>query len=111
MFAATHLKVLFSPEYNELEGDACTPPSCYRPGFGRSTLFFIWNAIIIGMEYLIGGAAIFQMLKRHLPPVIVSILVSSLGLPMGHWFMNDYVRSDYFEDGQLGFPLIVRVSA
>mmetsp|Transcript_23540 Transcript_23540/g.49700 ORF Transcript_23540/g.49700 Transcript_23540/m.49700 type:complete len:461 (-) Transcript_23540:21-1403(-) len=103
------LAVLFSPEYNELEGDACIPPSCYRPGFGRSTLFFIWNAIIIAMEYLIGGAAIFQLAKRHLPSVIVSILVSSLGLPMGHWFMNDYVRSDYFEDGQLGFPLVVRV--
>ena len=81
----------------------------YVPGYGRNTLFFVWNAIIIGFEYAIGGAAIFQLFKKHLPLTVVSLLVASTALPMAHWFTNDYIRSDFFTDGQIGFPLIVRV--
>ena len=64
---------------------------------------------MIGLEYAIGGAAIFQLFKKNLPVTLVSLLVASTALPMAHWFTNDYVRSDFFEDAQIGFPLIVRV--
>jgi len=79
------------------------------PGYGRNTLFFVWNAILIGLEYAFGGAAMFQLMKRHLPLTVVSLLVTSTALPMVHWFTNDYVRSDFFWDSQIGFPIIVRV--
>ena len=91
------------------DGESCIPPLCFQPGYGRNTLFFVWNAIIIGLEYAIGGAAFFQLLKKHLPLTMISLLVASTALPMTHWFTGDYVRSDFFKDGQIGFPLVVKV--
>lgn len=102
------LSIVFYPGTEELIG-ACMAPTCYVPGYGRNTLFFIWNAILIGLEYAIGGAAVFQGMKKHLPLTLVSLLVSLTALPAVHWFTNDYVRSDFFEDMQLGFPMIVRI--
>eukprot|EP00579_Thalassiosira_antarctica_P000802 CAMPEP_0201868078 /NCGR_PEP_ID=MMETSP0902-20130614/2110_1 /ASSEMBLY_ACC=CAM_ASM_000551 /TAXON_ID=420261 /ORGANISM="Thalassiosira antarctica, Strain CCMP982" /LENGTH=444 /DNA_ID=CAMNT_0048393375 /DNA_START=123 /DNA_END=1457 /DNA_ORIENTATION=+ len=102
------LSIVFYPDSEEHIG-SCSPPICYLPTYGRNTLFFIWNAIVIGLEYAIGGAAIFQLFKKHLPLTLVSLLVASTTLPTAHWFTNDYVRSDFFKDAQIGFPLIVRV--
>lgn len=85
------------------------PPSLnsHRPIYGQNTAFFIWNAIIIGLEYSIGSAALFQLLRSNLPATFLSLLVASTALPMAHWFTSDYVRSDFFHDGQIGFPLVV----
>ena len=82
-------------------------PHSYSPIYGRSTTFFVWNAIIIGLEHMVGGAKIFQLLKNNLPRIAVSLLVSLTALPMAHWFTFDYVKSDFFHDGQIGFPMIV----
>ena len=81
----------------------------FRAGYGRTSLFFVWNAILIGFEYAVGGAAIFQLFRKHLPLTVVSLMVTSTALPVAHWFTNDYVRSDYFNDAQAGFPFIVKV--
>lgn len=78
-------------------------------GYGRNTLFFSWNAMLIGLEYLIGGFGVFQLLKKQLPVLLLSLMVASTALPVAHWFTNDYVRGDFFKDGQVGFPLIVRL--
>lgn len=102
------LSIVFYPDSDE-DIASCNPPICYLPGYGRNSLFFVWNAIVIGLEYAIGGAAIFQLLKKHLPLTVVSLLVASTALPMTHWFTNDYVRSDFFTDIQMGYPMIVRV--
>ena len=83
---------------------------CYIPGYGRTTLFFVWNAIVIGLEYAIGGAAVFQGMKKRLPLTVVSLLVCSTALPTVHWFTNDYSQSDFFGDMQIGFPMIVSIS-
>ena len=97
--------VVFYPDF---EDGSCSP-LCYLPGYGRNTLFFLWNAFIISLEYAIGGFALFQLCRAHLPLPFVSLLVASTALPMAHWFTNDYVRTDFFSDAQIGFPLIVRV--
>ena len=65
---------------------------------------------MIGFEYAFAGAALFKLVKQNLPVTAVSLLVASTALPVTHWFTNDYVRTDFFKDGQIGFPLIVRVS-
>jgi hypothetical protein len=95
--------------YPDFDSVNCTPPTCFQPGYGRNTLFFVWNAILIGIEYAVGGAAVFKMLKSHLNRTIFSLLVTATALPVAHWFTNDYVRSDFFLDGQLGWPIIVRL--
>ncbi len=64
---------------------------------------------MIALEYAIGGAAIFQLFRAHLPLMAVSLLVALTALPTAHWFTNDYVRSDFFHDTVIGFPMIVRV--
>ena len=97
--------VVFQPEGE----DGVCHPVCYYPGYGRNTLFFVWNALLIGFEYAIGGSAIFQLIRAHLPPTVVSLLVASTALPMVHWFTNDYVRSDFFRDTLIGLPAIIRV--
>jgi Membrane bound O-acyl transferase family len=91
-------------------GGYCTPPSCVRPGYGRNTLFFVYNALLIGLEYAIGGAIIFQLLKKHLPTTMLSLLIASTALPVAHWFTNDYLRLDFFHDGQLAWPIIIRLN-
>jgi hypothetical protein len=101
------LSFIFYPDHDSV--GECLPPTCFRPGYGRNTLFFVWNASLIGIEYAIGGAAVFKLLKKHLPPTIVSLLVASTALPVTHWFTNDYVRTDFFHDGQLGWPFIIRL--
>ena len=95
--------------YPDFDSVKCAPPTCFQPGYGRNTLFFVWNAILIGIEYAVGGAAVFKLLKTHLPSTIFSLLVTATALPVAHWFTNDYVRSDFFLDGQLGWPIIVRL--
>lgn len=95
--------------YSDSEDGSCSP-ICYSPGYGRNTLFFVWNSILIGLEYAIGGAAIFQLCRKHLPITLVSLMVASTALPTVHWFTNDYVRSDYFRDAGIGFPLIIRMT-
>lgn len=94
------LSVVYLPDNPSL-------PSPHSPTYGRNTLFFVWNALLIGMEQIIGGALIFQVMKKHLPPVVVSLLVSLAALPVAHWFTFDYVKDDFFRDGQIGFPLVV----
>jgi hypothetical protein len=64
---------------------------------------------VIALEHAIGGAAIFQLIRAHLPLTVVSLLVAITALPAAHWFTNDYVRSDFFYDAVIGFPMIVRV--
>ena len=95
--------------YPDDDNGACSGGICYLPGYGRNSIFFIWNATLMAIEYAVGGAAIFQLLKKHLPLTVISLMVTFTALPTGHWFTNDYVRSDYFVDGQIGFPMIVRV--
>ena len=98
-------EVVFQPDG---EDGGCNPV-CYYPGYGRNPLFFVWNALVIASEYAIGGAAIFQLIRAHLPLTVVSLLVALTSLPAVHWFTNDYVRSDFFYDAVIGFPMIVQV--
>ncbi len=103
------LSVTLYPDYDSDSIGECTPPSCFRPGYGRNTLFFVWNAALIGIEYAVSGATVFKLLKAHLPLTAISLLVTSTALPVAHWFTNDYVRTDFFHDGQLGWPIIIRL--
>mmetsp|Transcript_51007 Transcript_51007/g.75711 ORF Transcript_51007/g.75711 Transcript_51007/m.75711 type:complete len:294 (-) Transcript_51007:125-1006(-) len=87
----------------------CTSPSCYYPVHGKNISFFLWNAVIIVTELSIGHLYVFQWMKTSLPKSIVSLLVVSTALPVAHLFTGDYVKSNYFVHGQVGFPLVVRV--
>ena len=80
---------------------------CYVPSYGRNVIFFLINAFIIAVEHKVGGASIFAWIKSNLPIPIVSLFVVSTALPFAHLFTADYILSEYFVHGQMGFPLIV----
>ena len=41
---ASLTKVVFQPDR---EDDVCDQIRCYIPGYGRNTLFFVWNALVV----------------------------------------------------------------
>eukprot|EP00586_Coscinodiscus_wailesii_P001647 CAMPEP_0172485318 /NCGR_PEP_ID=MMETSP1066-20121228/13326_1 /TAXON_ID=671091 /ORGANISM="Coscinodiscus wailesii, Strain CCMP2513" /LENGTH=61 /DNA_ID=CAMNT_0013250521 /DNA_START=1143 /DNA_END=1325 /DNA_ORIENTATION=+ len=59
--------------------------------------FFMWNAIIVGAEQVVGKWWVFQRAGKILPQPLVTFLVLMTALPVTHWFTGDYVKSDYFE--------------
>lgn len=79
------------------------------PLFNHILALDVYFQVQISMEYAIGGLVIFKNIHAHLPLTIVSLLVVATALPAAHWFMNDYIRSDFFQDMAIGFPIIVRV--
>ena len=99
------LTVVFYPDDGQEE---CHEPTCYRPAHGRNVVFFLWNTILIGLEYMTAGSAAWRSLKGTLPKVIISLLVSLTALPFAHWFTHDYVRTDFFHDSSIGFPIIIK---
>lgn len=100
LFCIALYLVIFLPD------DTSVQPS-HKPTYGQATAFFVWNSIIIALEYSIGGAVVFQVMRNNLPPTVLSLFVSLTALPMAHWFTHDYVKSDFFHDGQIAFPMLV----
>lgn len=83
---------------------------CFSPGLGRSVAFFMWNAIFILLEHHFGASYIFQWMKKNVPAPIRTFLVVMLAMPVAHWFMHAYFKSEIFVDGQAGFPMIMKIS-
>lgn len=102
LFHEYMLMIIFLPDGNDQTNE-------YTPVYGRSCLFFVWNATLIACEHAFGGMVIFGMMKKTLPVPLVSILVVLTALPATHLFVGDYVKSDFFENGQIGFPMIKMV--
>jgi len=75
-------------------------PSPFPTYYGKNMAFFIWNGIIIGLEFLIGKTCIFQWMAKIFPKPLITILVILLALPAAHWFAGDYIKSGFFENGQ-----------
>ena len=71
--------------------------------------FFLWNAVVVSMEYFLVGLHLFQWIRQNLPKPAVTALVLSTALPVTHWFTADLLQSDYFEHGGVGFPAIVKI--
>lgn len=65
---------------------------------------------MISLETLIGHWAIFQWMKRTMPSSIRTIMVVLLALPVAHWFLDPYARSDFFtDDAQVALPMILPI--
>jgi hypothetical protein len=72
-------------------------------------MFFLWNAIIITLEYLFGDAWIFQKVKTTMPRRVVTMLVLSTAMPFAHWFTHPYSKSDFLVHGEIVFPMVKRL--
>mmetsp|Transcript_6226 Transcript_6226/g.9572 ORF Transcript_6226/g.9572 Transcript_6226/m.9572 type:complete len:414 (+) Transcript_6226:34-1275(+) len=81
--------------------------SCYKPTYGGSMVFFLWQAALIAIELMVGKYYIFQLLGQNLPIPIRATLVVCLGLPFAHFFLESYVKSDFFRHGQQALPMFL----
>eukprot|EP00536_Pseudo-nitzschia_multiseries_P014918 jgi/Psemu1/311532/fgenesh1_kg.788_\ len=79
----------------------------YRPQYGGTTIFFLWQALLIGLEFTIGRSKLFRAMSRHMPQPLKTAFVVGTGIPFAHFFLEPYCKSKFFRDGASGLPLIV----
>ena len=71
---------------------------------GVTLLFFWWQAALLVLEATgIGRVA------RNWPKPLKTVCVVALGIPVAHWFVDSYWRSDYFVHAELLFPMILPI--
>lgn len=75
----------------------------YPNSFGRNSVFFAWQGMLVAMESAISCTRFIQTIKTTLPLPIRSLLVLLCGIPFGHWFLDSYVHSNFFEQGHMIF--------
>jgi hypothetical protein len=81
--------------------------SPYAPHYGRQSAFFLWNGGVVLLEYMLSPLPFFQRVKRTLPKPVITALVLLTVLPVSHWFTDEYIRSGFYSDYSMGFPLIL----
>jgi len=82
----------------------CICPNCPLD-FGKQTAFFIWNAIVVSLEHIVGKHSVFQSMKK-LPKPVITVLVLSIAMPIAHWFLHGYTNSMLFEHGEFAFGIV-----
>lgn len=104
------LTFVFQPRHHEVGADgSCSAPHCYLTPVGGSTAFFIWNALIIMLEYSFGGSKLVLQFVKTVPASLRTVVLVMLALPVAHWFCEPYVVSNFFDHASIGFPLIKEI--
>lgn len=82
----------------------------FEPTYGSATVFFLWQALLIGLELTLGGSKWVQKISSTLPRPLKTAFVVGMGLPLAHFFLEPYIRSDYFfVHGSVGLPMIIPI--
>ena len=83
--------------------------SCFYPNtYGKNLMFFLWNGILMFLEFTIGKRFVaFHRLAKILPPLVITFFVLMFALPVAHWFHGDMVKSKLFHHMQLCLPTFV----
>jgi len=81
----------------------------FRPGYGKSMVFFAYNGLVMCIENFVAHWPLFQMMKNTLPIPVITHLVLLTALPCGHLFTGDLIKGGYFTDFAVALPLIVRL--
>lgn len=75
------------------------PLHCYKPKYGASVAFFMWQAALIALEFSIGRFWK-KMMLPNIPAPLATIITIALGGCVAHWFAEPYVHSNFFLDGE-----------
>jgi len=82
----------------------------FQPIYGASTVFFVWQAMLIGLELFLGHRPWVRAIARSLPRTVRTTLLISSGIPLAHFFLDSYLRCDYFfTHGATALPMIVQI--
>ncbi|KAL7571077.1 hypothetical protein ACA910_003790 [Epithemia clementina (nom. ined.)] len=74
---------------------------------GTTSLFFVWQAMLISLEYTVGHWKIVSNITKSLPGLVKTGLVILSGAPLGHWFCDGYVNSNFFVHGHIGLMALL----
>jgi predicted benzoate:H+ symporter BenE len=99
----------FSPLTVPSPGDTCLNASCFQPTYGPATAFFLFQAVLIAIEFCIGENV--KVVTKPIPTPLATLLVICIGGSVTHWFSDGYVHSSFFLDAQVAFVAIKRVEA
>jgi Membrane bound O-acyl transferase family len=75
--------------------------------YGRQFLFFVWNGIVVLLEYIFSPLPFFQWIKHTLPKPLITAMVLFTVLPISHWFTDGYIQNEFYSDFSMGFPFIL----
>lgn len=83
-----------------------TTGNTFQPNFGNHLIFFVWNGVILLLEFALRGSRFIKFLSSTLPRPIRTALVLLTVLPVAHLFTDEYVNSCFYNDLAIGFPRI-----
>jgi len=78
--------------------------------YGGALVFFVWQAMLIGLELALGKTRVVQSISQRMPKPIQTFLVVCMGLPLAHFFLEPYVTKPFFSHGAMGLPMVVVLS-
>jgi hypothetical protein len=81
----------------------------YAPSYGNQSCFFAWNGMLMILEYIFMEWSAAARFESSAPPLVKSMLVVLMALPVSHWFTDEYVRSGLFAHYAVGFPIITQL--
>ena len=70
---------------------------CYTPEFGAATAVFMWQALLIAIEFTAGPHC--EGFFLRVPAPIKTLMTVVAGGCCAHWFAVPYVHSTFFLDG------------
>lgn len=85
------------------EGEDFSPLHCYAPQWGAAMAFFMWQAMLIVIEFTLGRRC--KSIFAHFPVPIKTFLTIVAGGCVAHWFSEPYVHSNFFLDAEAGLFL------
>ena len=105
----------FIPSSDQLDEDG-NCPNCYRPVYGVTTIFFLWQAMLVAYEIALkvsfgNDSKLLQSIARQVPRSVRTALVIAMGIPPALYFCEPYARSDFFIHGQPCMPMILPIDA
>lgn len=89
----------------------CETTNCVPIHSGGAMIFFTWQAGLLVLEPILGNILPFQWLSKNAPSWLKTFLVLAAGVPMAHFFTEPYVRSNFFQHGSMGLPMIIRIES
>lgn len=92
-----------------LQQDANTIDPICISFLGFNAAFFVYNGVLIVIEYAFIGTFLHQHIAAlHLPAPLLTCMVILTALPVAHWFTDAYVDCNIYDSLKVGCPLILK---
>mmetsp|Transcript_55325 Transcript_55325/g.134369 ORF Transcript_55325/g.134369 Transcript_55325/m.134369 type:complete len:435 (+) Transcript_55325:129-1433(+) len=90
--------IFYNQNYVHDSHGNCYEPGCYANEFGRVTAFFTYVGLIMLLERPVGKLPPVRWLAKSCPAPVVAHSLILLHLPVGQWYIGDWLEGGYFDD-------------